>query len=285
MTVNGHEPDPMTELYGSRAHDLCFMGAMADTSGPDGDDKVISFSSRTGTRMSDLATPSMVHSALTDHFGEYDWPVEILDNMIHLLHDDLRNGRKEEYSTKLGLSYLYERAGGVMLPQILDAVEEECELDKHPVIWFINTKWTSYQPENDDVGTMTYMEFYEAYLARFLTTFKSEDTRMALKVFDVDGDGYISQSEFVYRIKWVIKEHPDECSSLGSTLNCLFQKYVKIEILALQMKLKVAKVLDTKKSKGNSFLDGKELKGNIKLIHNAIVKGAFNKKSIPGSLV
>lgn len=105
---------------------------------------------------------------------------------------------------------------------------------------------------------ITYLQFYDGFLAQYLKCFNCTLTRQALTILDLDHNGYISWEELVFRAKWVIKEYPDQCDTIESTITCLFQNYIMPEIAEALRKIPKFEL-----NKQDSIFKG--LKGKIEL--------------------
>jgi hypothetical protein len=123
--TTGKDPAPKQVLYGDRAIDMVFglpLGVARTF------DVAKFFGVKPVVRMSTMCSGEMIRDRLVDVFGSYpQFTLEIGDIMKEKMLDDLREGRKEEYMSKAGLLILFERAGGKLSEDMVDAAENEVD--------------------------------------------------------------------------------------------------------------------------------------------------------------
>ena len=109
--TTGKPPYPKQVLYGEHAIDLVFgSGAMGD-----GDcfDLAEFFGVEKPIRMFTIATIEMIVDHLENLFGKNpQFTEDMALKMKEVMLEDLRSGRKEEYSSAAGVAVLLDRAGG-----------------------------------------------------------------------------------------------------------------------------------------------------------------------------
>jgi hypothetical protein len=236
--ITGEAPHPMTELYGSRALDICFDPAMG-MSGPKEQELLKEFQIPRRTRISTMCTDSMFVDALDEHFGEADsWPDDIGSRMYAIIHSDLEANRKEEYNSIVGLASLYERSGEKLTRAMRKVIAADTEMEESPLVVKLHNyclEWRSCRRANEK--QITYIQFYDGFLAKYVGCFSCPLTRNAFEILDLDNNGFISWDELGFRAKWCIKEFPDLCTDIESSIRVLFEKYLIPEITSsLQLK-------------------------------------------------
>ena len=117
--VTGAAPDFTQEVYGERALETVFDASSGMGGGSGGDPTELlcdMFGESTRMRISTMATPAMFQTKLIEIFGgtSEDYSMSLCSEMRSKMFEDLVSGRKEEYNTAVGLSALFERAGGTV---------------------------------------------------------------------------------------------------------------------------------------------------------------------------
>ena len=281
--ITGEDPHPMTELYGSRALDICFDPAMG-MSGPNEQELLKEFQIPKRTRISTMCSDSMFVDALNENFGEADWPDDIGMRMYATIHFDLEANRKEEYNSIVGLASLYERSGAKLTQAMRKAIAADTEMEESPLVVKLHNyclEWRSCRRANEK--QITYIQFYDGFLAKYVGCFSCPLTRNAFEILDLDNNGFISWDELVFRAKWCIKEFPDLCTDIESSIRVLFEKYLIPEIttsLRLNFFQQVQEEVqpeDHNKSVLYSEMKPmlEEAKSEISLLDNKVEQGSF----------
>jgi hypothetical protein len=245
--ITGEDPHPMTELYGSRALDICFDPALG-MSGPKEQLLLEELQIPKRTRISTMCTDSMFVDALNENFGEADWTDvdDIGRRMYATIHSDLEANRKEEYNSIVGLASLYERSGGKLTRAMRKAIAADTEMEEDPLVVKLHNyclEWRSCRRANEK--QITYIQFYDGFLAKYVGCFSCPLTRNAFEILDLDNNGFISWEELVFRAKWCIKEFPGLCTDIESSIRVLFEKYLIPEITTnLRLKFQEGKQQD-----------------------------------------
>ena len=122
--VSGKPVQPKQPVYGARAVDQVFgLGGM----GGDGSGFDIAefFGIEKTKRITTLASNKMIIDRLTRLFGENSQFTDAMATKMkeHMLEDH-RNNRKEEYHSSVGLASLFDKAGGVKTPKMVEALSE-----------------------------------------------------------------------------------------------------------------------------------------------------------------
>lgn len=141
--------------------------------------------------------------------------------------EDLREGRKEEYMSKVGLLILFERAGGKISEDLVDAAEDEVDKNLYhkELIDEVHELWEKWDLRDKETGDdrLQFDSFYHGFMAPYFGCYRCHITKEALKVLDLDSDGYVEWKEFVLYIKWALREYPN-IQSADELLDVAFQK-------------------------------------------------------------
>ena len=126
--TTGVEPHHKQPVYGERALDLVLDGAIGSNpvDSEDGFSMASFFGQKPIMRMTTLATPRMVVERLQTLFGENaQFTEEFAQRMLEVMLEDLKENRKEEYMSKVGLAILFDRSGGKLTAAMTKEIEDE----------------------------------------------------------------------------------------------------------------------------------------------------------------
>lgn len=228
-TIASKEPAPRDqEVYGKEAFDLVFGGWHGFMG-----DKMSAVASMIGVkqtvRISDFANAEMLHQAMIERFGEPQetgWDENLCQKMEEKIDEHLLLGQSFDYNTIIGLAQLYEYSGGCISSSMLQIITSDSDIpDEHPLIVSLKQRWQKLSEkinsprhleeltpnpslfwQNPDIpGTMPEIQiehFLDDILTGVRVTEKQRD--IIANVLDVDGNGYVSWQEFVFRLKWAI---------------------------------------------------------------------------------
>ena len=121
----GMPPAPKQLIYGGRALDLVFnIGNMAGGIIKENEfDMAIFFGEERPIRISTLASTQMIVDNLKRSYGDNpDFTLERAEKMKEVMVKDLRNGRKEEYTSTYGFASLYHRSGGKLTSEMAEVI-------------------------------------------------------------------------------------------------------------------------------------------------------------------
>ena len=221
--TTGKEPHPKQPVYGARAVDLVFgfIGV--------GDfDLAKFFGVETPNRITTLASPEMIKDRLINLFGpDPQFTDEIGLKMKEKMLEDLRNKRKEEYMSKVGISILFDRAGGKLTEAMGEAIAkiEVHNLHHKAIIDEIKKEWDKWdvleEKKRDDC--LQFDSFYHGFMAPYFGCYRCLDTQMAFKAIDMDSDGLVDWNEFLVYIKWALHEYPD-VKTADEAMSIAFEK-------------------------------------------------------------
>ena len=209
--TTGKDPHPKQVVYGERAVDLVFgAGSMAG----DEFDLARFFGVETLNRISTLATPEMIKDRLVNLFGPNpEFTEDVAIKMKEKMLEDLRNNRKEEYMSRVGISVLFDRSGGKMTASMSDAIAQVKVKNAfhQSIIAEIRTEWDKWdvleEKKRDDC--LQFDSFYHGFMAPYFGCYRCLDTKLALRAIDMDSDGLVDWNEFLVYIKWALNEYPD----------------------------------------------------------------------------
>ena len=228
--TTGCEPHPKQPVYGERALDIVFDGAMGSTPEDVTDGKFCMatfFGQEPLMRMTTLASPRMVAERLKTLFGEdAQFTEERAQRMLEVMLEDLQSNRKEEYMSKVGLALLFDRAGGKLTASMAKAVEDEKPdtiraeqlIDEIRKMWDV---WDLRDGVKDD--ELEFDAFYNGFMAPYFGCYRCDTTRRALKAIDMDQDGKVDWNEFSLYLKWAIREYP-QTKDAEELLSIAFRK-------------------------------------------------------------
>ena len=214
--TTGMPPAPKQVIYGERALDLAFgFGGIAGGTMNDKEfDMAEFFGEERPIRLSTLASTQMIVDNLKRSYGDNpDFTLDRAEQMKEVMIEDLRKGRKEEYTSKMGVAVLYDRSGGELtaeMAEVISTIELKLQnnmklLDSVREIWDI---WDSQEvKQNDD--HIQYDSFYNGFMAPYFSCYRCDDTRAGLKAIDMDTDGYVDWNEFCVYLKWALRQYPN----------------------------------------------------------------------------
>ena len=128
--TTSNDPAPKQVLYGDRAIDMVFGLPLGVTRTFD---VAKFFDVKPVVRMSTMCSGEMIRDRLIDVFGSHpEFTLEVGETMKEKMLEDLREGRKEECMSKVGLLILFERAGGKISEDLVDAAEDEVDKKSVP---------------------------------------------------------------------------------------------------------------------------------------------------------
>jgi Ca2+-binding EF-hand superfamily protein len=213
LITTGLPPHPKQPVYGERALDMVFgMPNFA----PDKKEFSMAefFGEKPVMRMTTLASPQMVVDRLTNLFGEDpQFTLERGQAMLEMMLDDLRNGRKEEYMSKVGVAVLFDRSGGEITGEMADSIAQEKPKSLHTneLLAEIRKMWDEWDLRDDVQGDekLEFDSFYNGFMAPYFGCYRCDETKRALKAIDMDEDGSVDWNEFALYLKWAAREYPD----------------------------------------------------------------------------
>ncbi|GBG33169.1 Hypothetical Protein FCC1311_093932 [Hondaea fermentalgiana] len=234
--ITDEPPHPRTEVYGARALDVIFEGINTanDPLAKNFDVNTL-FQVPVQTRISTMATAPMMADRLAEVFGpeaRQTASVAVCEQMVETLHDDLRQGREEEYQSTVGIFSLFERSGGVPTEAMISVIDHDASLDKHPVLVALRAYfdvWDYKDHAKDDC--ISFDNFYDAFMARFLTCYSCEKARKLFAAADLSHDGAIQWREIALRAKWALTEYPKLVTNVQDLIGVIMERYFLPEML------------------------------------------------------
>ncbi|XP_073244954.1 uncharacterized protein [Porites lutea] len=224
--TTGREAYDRQVVYGERALDMVFgvpnfpptksEFSMADF-----------FGEEPVMRMTTLASPDMIVTRLKNLFGsDRQFTSERGQRMLEVMLEDLRQNRKEEYMSAVGLALLFDRSGGKLTKKMSEVIAQE-ELKKahaQDLIAEIRAMWDEWDlrdGQRDD--KLDFDAFYNGFLAPYFGCYRCDETKRALKAIDMDEDGTVDWEEFALYLKWAIRQYP-ETQTAEQLLSIAFRK-------------------------------------------------------------
>ena len=223
--TTGMDPPPKQVLYGDRALDMVFGFPLQFVREFD---MAKFFDVKPVVRMNTLVGTEMIRDRLIEVFGwSKAFTLQIADEMKEKMLEDLREGRKEEYMSEVGLALLFDRAGGKLTEKMSDVIASvETENYRHEeLIAQIRKLWDTWdlQDEVQDDERLQFDSFYHGFMAPYFGCYRCDITKQGLQCLDMDSDGYVDWKEFLVYIKWALRQYPDVANA-DDLLEITFQK-------------------------------------------------------------
>ena len=171
----------------------------------------------------------MILDALVDAFGkDPHFTIERVEKMRAAMTEDLKHNRKEDYTSKVGLALLFDKAGGkittameeIILKMKTNSAKDEIAIKEVRELW---DHWAHKDKVKHD-DCLPFDSFYHGFMIPYFGCYRCSDTRKALQAIDMDNDGFIEWSEFLVFIKWALYEYPGEISNVDDLLSVAFRK-------------------------------------------------------------
>ena len=223
--TTGMDPHPKQVLYGDRALDMVFGFPLQFVREFD---MAKFFDVKPVVRMNTLVGTEMIRDRLIEVFGWSNaFTLEIAAEMKEKMLDDLREGRKEEYMSEVGLALLFDRAGGKLTEKMSDVIASvEIENYRHEeLVAQIRKLWDTWdlQDEVQDDERLEFDSFYHGFMAPYFGCYRCDLTKQGLQCLDMDSNGYVDWKEFLVYIKWALRQYPDVVNA-DELLEITFQK-------------------------------------------------------------
>ena len=211
IITTGKPPYPKQVLYGERAIDLVLgSGVMG---GSDCFDIAEIFGVEKPNRISTIATTEMIVDHLENLFGQNPQFTEgMAQKMKELMLEDLRSGRKEEYSSAAGVAVLFDRAGGKLterMSEVISSVQVKSEYHKG-LIAEVRKQWVLWNQQDIEQSDdhLQYDSFYHGFMQPYFGCYHCITTKKGLQALDMNSDGYIDWKEFLVYVKWALSQYP-----------------------------------------------------------------------------
>ena len=223
--TTGMDPHPKQVLYGDRALDMVFGFPLQFVREFD---MAKFFDVKPVVRMNTLVGTEMIRDRLIEVFGwSKAFTLEIAAEMKEKMLDDLREGRKEEYMSEVGLALLFDRAGGKLTEKMKDVIASvEIENYRHEELVAQIRKlcdtW-DLQDEVQDDERLEFDSFYHGFMAPYFGCYRCDLTKQGLQCLDMDSNGYVDWKEFLVYINWALRQYPDVVNA-DELLEITFQK-------------------------------------------------------------
>ena len=225
--TTGKPPHPKQVVYGERALDLVF-GFIGVGKFNLGD----FFGEPTVNRITTLASPQMIRDRLVNLFGENEqFTLELAGKMKLQMIEDLSANIKEEYMSRYGIMMLFSRAGGQPTEEMVKEIHEvetknaaHRELIKE--VRFLWDDWNSDDTESQKPpggDSMEFDLFYDSFMAPYFGCYRCVDSKKALMTLDMNHDGDVDWTEFLYFIKWALNTYPHTATA-DDLLSVVFEK-------------------------------------------------------------
>ncbi|XP_046858000.1 uncharacterized protein LOC124451428 [Xenia sp. Carnegie-2017] len=214
LITTGLPPHPKQPVYGERALDMVF--GMPNFGQPEKNDFSMAefFGEKPVMRITTLASPQMIVDRLTYLFGECpQFTLQRAKAMLAKMLEDLRNERKEEYMSKVGLAVLFDRSGGQLTKGMADAIAEDKpkSMRTKELLDEIRKMWDEWDLRDVVQGDdkLEFDSFYNGFMAPYFGCYRCDETKRALKAIDMDEDGSVDWNEFALYLRWAARQYPD----------------------------------------------------------------------------
>ena len=215
--VTGKAPNPCTPLYGVRALDMLFGGTFSarkvDPTVCEGFDMAEFLGVKRVVRITPMASGEMIVMKLNEVFGEHEqFTEEQGEKMRQQILLNAKEGRIEEYNSKVGLAMLYEQSGGELTPDMAMRITKSRVKNLHirRLIADIKKEWDIWDGRDQVIDDrLTFDNFYVGFMAPYFGCYRCEDSQLGLKALDIDHDGMIHWYEFEFFLIWAGREYPE----------------------------------------------------------------------------
>ncbi|XP_071955096.1 uncharacterized protein [Antedon mediterranea] len=211
--VTGMKPNPKQPIYGDRATDLVYGFIFSDPTANGGFDMAEFLGVEREVRITTMANEEMILMKLNDVFGEDpQFTLEIAGQMKQQIVQNAADGRKEEYNSELGLSMLFDQAGGKLTEKMAGIIAEGNKNLPHinTLIEEIKETWNEWDGRDGVVDDqLTFDNFYIGFMAPYFGCYRCEDSQLGLRALDMDQDGMIDWFEFKHFLIWAGRQHPE----------------------------------------------------------------------------
>ena len=228
LFTTGTEPHSKKIVYGERSCDLTFdfSGIAGGRLREEDFDMPKFFGIKPPIRITTLASEKMILERLQELFGEDpQFTIQMANQMKETMIEDLRNNRKEEYMSEVGIAILFDRSGGKMTKRMCEVIANVQHEDMERLIGDVRTIWDRWDLEDEVQGDncLQYDSFYNGFMAPYFGCFRCEDTRKGLQAIDMDKDGLVEWKEFLVYLKWALHEYP-EIKDADQLISTAFRK-------------------------------------------------------------
>jgi len=220
----GKDPHPKQPVYGARSLDLVFgLGDASVTK--------FNFADFVGlkneVRITTLASAEMILTKLKDCFGEDEqFTLQLASVMKEKLLENLRNGRKEEANSHVGLALLFDQSGGTLTEHMSEVVSKSNKMSVHikTLVDELRERWNVWDTSDGaNDGRISFHAFYNGFMAGYFGCYRCDETQKGLKAMDMDSDGFVDWKEFEVYLKWAGRQYPETVTS-EELLDVAFRK-------------------------------------------------------------
>jgi len=207
--VTGEEPHERQPVYGKRSLDLVFGFIFSDPTAHDGFDMAKFLGVEREVRITNMCNTDMILMKLKEWFGENE---QFTSDMAKKMQDTMLrheiNNRKEEYNSRVGLAMLFDQSDGKMTEEMATIVDEhtECSRVINGLIAEVKVIWDEFDPLKTE--KLSFRHFYDRFMGRYFGCYTCEDSQLALKAIDMDGDDGVDWWEFRHYLVWAGREYP-----------------------------------------------------------------------------
>ncbi len=225
------KPHPKQIIYGKRALDLTFdiSGIAGGHVGKSEFDMAKFFGVTAPKRITTAATPEMIQGRFKALFGD-ELDLEMAREMKTQMTADLKDNRKEEYMSHVGLAMLFDRTTGGKLTEKMSKIINEAEQLEEPhkkLLREVRDIWNEWDlkeiGEMKGDGKLEFYSFYNGFMAPYFGCYECEAAKKGLQAIDMNEDNFVNWDEFCVYLKWALREYPKICE-VDDLLETAFQK-------------------------------------------------------------
>jgi len=210
--VTGKKPYAKQPIYGERALDLVFGFLFSDPTAQGGFRLDEFLGVKKEVRISNMANSDMIKMKLEEVFGSNpQFTKDMADKMKEQMLLIMKENRKEEFNSAVGLAMLFDQAGGNMTADMATKVAAATKNSQYIQTLIADIKkewehWDNSDGRNDD--RISFQDFYNGFMAPYFGCYRCEDSQLGLTALDLDDDGFIDWIEFKYILIWAGREYP-----------------------------------------------------------------------------
>jgi len=222
--VTGFPPHERQPIYGKRSLDLVFGFIFSDPSMQGGFDMAEFLGVKKQVLISNVCNAEMIVMKLKNCFGDNEqFTLKMAKKMQDTMVKNQINNRKEEYNSHVGLAMLFDQSDGKMTEEMARIVADNSKSTKYinGLIGEVKAMWDKYDPEN--TGKVSFRNFYDNFMGRYFGCYICEDSQLALKAIDMDGDEGVDWWEFHHFLLWAGREYP-EVENVEELMDIVFTK-------------------------------------------------------------
>jgi len=236
--TTGRGPDMRQIVYGPRAIEVVFDfggiagGQVVDTNNDGKLDKIDKFDlaeflglEKAPIRISTLSSEKLVCERLINLFGSHEtFTEETAAAMKQMMLEDLHAGRKEDYTSPIGLAMLYGRVHGEPTPSMCKTANDLSQGKLTPLQdALLKDAEACFREHAGDDMSIDYWGFYHAFAQPYFGCFTCETTQGIMDVIDRDDDGKVEWCEWRFWCIWALRQYGAEITTVDDVHHTIFR--------------------------------------------------------------